>query len=781
MDNRKRKKRDRRAKRIAKENRRKTKRHSGPGPVFVPSPFNDLPREALLPAVLAAATKSQSELSVRLDSILRILRSVEPLQALSMLVVYGLCGSMDAKGERRSFLPKGSKFSQPDAEFAQALVLTIPQCELAVDPPSNQSIQELFESLPAVSQAFGMQRMLVMGKERSKEEKSIGMLQEALRAHTQHVRNWGFFDDVVRTLKALYSPLDERFATHVGMSATQIVDGFVSLLRGPERAMNRQKQILSEVFAERTVSGMIRKYYELNPDFPDAPEDMLRVVEMRKLNVEETKFLLVSHMEYRLPSLFEFSAGTLAASVGASESNAQQLLDRLSLSPGELAGHELQRLFLSNPVWQKPIVNLGRGRYFCAMPQVFFSFALQIMGELSRADPDLERACFDRRADYLENSIFDLFRRAFPSATLTRNFRWKEGDQQFENDLIVKIDSHLMLIEAKSGSISWPALRGAAERARKHIEELILAPSIQSDRLAQRIRLAIRSSSQASEAFPGLDLQGVRTVLRLSVTLEDFATIQSNLHHLEDTGWLPSEHTTAPCILLGDLETVFKILEPEGQKLNYLRRRTELASRLTTVGDELDHLGLYLANGFNMAQAEADHVNLVISGMSDEIDSYCMARSAGIHTAKPKPRLGKWWSAICDTVQHRKFPRWTDTYYVLLSVSPDEQEKAEQMFVRVKSNIAAFHGSSAQKDSVVIIPPEQRSNAIVLFAFRDAESGKRHARMRSMAGQTFANPHVQRCLALAINVDRERGSYSTLGMFFRDDPKEGNVDELVVY
>ena len=277
-------------------------------------------------------------------------------------------------------------------------------------------------------------------------------------------------------------------------------------------------------------------------------------------------------------------------------------------------------------------------------------------------------------------------------------------------------------------------------------------------------------------------LDQVHTVLRLSVTLEDFATIQTNLGELRRTGWLPDDHTLAPCMLLTDLEIVFDILEPAGQKLHYLRRRTELATHMVTMGDEIDHLGLYLANGFNIGESEFGGVALHLVEMSKEIDDFCVARAEGVKVRKPRLRLSKWWSDICASVEQRAFHRWTDVYNILLTLAPEEQEEAEKMFTRIKTNVRANSKDPLHQCSVVVIPTPSKTSALALYAFRDADSDKRRERMESVALKTFDHPNVARCLVLAVNIDRGVYPYATLAVVSRGGGRDqSSIDDLLVY
>lgn len=384
------------------------------------------------------------------------------------------------------------------------------------------------------------------------------------------------------------------------------MSAFLIFIRSTQEHVNARRNKLREVFSERTVEGMVRKYYKVNPQLVDPADDLFAFATRENITVQQMKAIMLSHSDLNLPNIFTFTASSISARMGVSEAKLEGVFRKLSLAFGDLALHQPEFLLLDNPVWRKPLIALDQGRFFCSTPQVFFSFIFPIFDDLVAENEMLKQAYKDRRAKFLETEIARLFVKAFSGAEIVRGFRWKDGPNVYENDLLIRIDSHLLLIEAKSGAISWPALRGAPERAKRHIEELFYAPSTQSARLADQIRAVVKAPELRTSYLPELDLRLdlVRTVLRLSVTLEDFAFIQSNLHLLKETGWIPKDHALAPCILLADLEVVFDILEPIGQKVHYLRRRAELEGRMSYIGDELDLLGLYIGTGFNLGDAE---------------------------------------------------------------------------------------------------------------------------------------------------------------------------------
>jgi hypothetical protein len=522
------------------------------------------------------------------------------------------------------------------------------------------------------------------------------------------------------------------------------------------------------------VENIVRKYYELSPDQTDSPESFIEFAKQEKLTSDQVKSMMLSHSDLSLAGEMTFTSEELCRVLGLSEAALSSALDKLSLSFGDLANKKAEFFFLDNPIWRKPLIKLSKGCFFCATPQVFFSFIFPIFEECLKGNESV-RACYqDRRAAFLEAEIERLFIQAFPGCEITANYKWKDADKEYENDLLVRVDSHLMLVEAKSGSISWPALRGAPDRAKRHVEELLLAPSNQSLRLATRIGDVIARPELCDSLLPNFPvaIEKVRTVLRLSVTLEDFAVLQSNLHMAKEAGWIPKDHPVAACVHLADLEIVLDVLEITAQKIHYIKRRSELEANMNYMGDEIDLLGFYLLSGFNIGDAEFNGQHFQLSLMSKAIDEYYIASDAGIQRAKPKLKLTQWWTDICKQLEERNFHQWSDVANVILSFSFSEQQNIEKHFNKIKKNVLKNWQNENHLCSTTVIPNMHRSEALGLYAYRELAKPNRKDRMDNIASRIFDNPHVQRCLILGINIDKEHYPYSTLAVFFRNEEEK---------
>lgn len=738
------------------------------GMVFMKHPFSTMPREAVLKGLIEMGKAHQDEFPRRLEEVITILRSVDPLLTISMLATYGLMGSVDDNGNVSSGY-KGEEFNQSHVELAQALSLRVPFAECSREFPRPDTMQQLFDLLPEVGKAFGLMRYVQLQKERSDENRAVMVIQEELRLHTQIVRNWGYLSRVAGIAKRLCAPIDDVFHATVGIRATNLIDLFAHLIRRQERLLNSRLKKLMPTFREATIAGMLDAYHKAHPHLENSTSEMLAFAEEQGITLDHMKSMLLSHSDLSLDDTHTFDAGVLASETGIDARSISSALACLSLGFGDLAESTPEHFFLTNPVWTNPVIKLAGDRYFCAMPQVFFSFAFQVLAELLEGDDAATKQYEKRRAEFLESDIRDLFGKAFPDCEIGTGYMWREGSDEYENDLMVRVDSHLILVEAKSHSISWPALRGAPDRARKHVKEMLLDPSIQSLRLATRVTQALADKDNRESLLPRfpVSLDQVRTVLRLSVTLEDFATLQTTLHHAKKANWIPFDHPVAPCILLADLEIVFDVLESTPHKIHYIKRRADLEAHFDYKGDELDLLGFYLQSGFNVGEAEYSGHHFALVTMSRPIDRYYTALEEGIVTTKPAPKMTRWWKDICAKIEARDFHQWSDIANVLLSLSLEDQEMIARKFKQIAKNVHKNWRMRGHNCAIIMIPHRKRPDALAVVAFKERDKDSRHTRMENVAGEVFESSHVERCLVIGINIDKMHYPYSLIAVYFK--------------
>jgi hypothetical protein len=738
------------------------------GFVAMPGPWAGIPKDAARSALRELGAKRALEFETIRSEIEQLFRNVHPLLTLSALTQYGLFSGLSEDGAiNESFM--GERFSQCHVEQSQGLLLRIAKAEVSDQPIVPEQLARLFEALPQLSLAFDQRRLKDVVEPPEPGQTHLRRLQEWLRLHTQGMRHWTYFDHAQRLLHRLCVPVDDLFVQQIGCRFTACITVFSHLVRSNDQRITERSHRFHPVTSKTSVDGMIRAFFSQFPETPGSVEAMLEYATKWEISLDHTKALLLSYSDLTLPDAFTSTAINVADRTGLPFAEFAVIMKRFSMTAGDLAATDVETLFLANPVWLKPVIALPNERYFCVLPQVFFSHSFNILHDVFAGKRNAGEVFSRHRAQFLEDEIATLFATNFPGAQLARGYTWTEEGKKYESDLIVRVDTHLLLIEAKSGAISAAALRGAPDRMRRHFEEILIAPSIQSARLATRIESALDVPSEADNLIPEfpIRLHGISHILRLSVTLEDFATIQSRMHALRDAGIVPTGHSIAPCILLTDLETVFDILESAGRKLHYLRRRGELESNFNYVGDELDLLGFYLQTAFAIGTAEFSEDEFTLLGFSRELDHHYMVKQEGIVTPKPSPQMTDWWRIVCGTVESRHTFGWSSLLTILLGVSHDEQKQLEINFERVKKVVRRDYKNADHRCCMVLIPPACKSDAVALLAYRNVDHDRRKDRAAVVAEQAFNSANVQRCVVIGVNIDDDAAPYSFVYLLLR--------------
>ena len=141
-----------------------------------------------------------------------------------------------------------------------------------------------------------------------------------------------------------------------------------------------------------------------------------------------------------------------------------------------------------------------------------------------------------------------------------------------------------------------------------------MAPSVQSSRLLEQ--LTAKAPNPSFRFVTDLDMSSVRISQRLSVTMEDFATIQTNVAQYTKGNVLP------PTLAIADLLVVLDILKNPWTILHYLTRRDAIQRKVKFTADEMDLLGLYIDSGFYLPGLENADLHLIATGLSKPIDDY---------------------------------------------------------------------------------------------------------------------------------------------------------------
>jgi len=725
-------------------------------------PLSHIPHEEMRKICIELGKKNEEVFQSLLTKTQQLFKSFEPLHLLSVIAAYGLTAWMTESGKTKSKEP--FSFSLQHAEQAQAFALKIPQSDFSRKIANPDNVQEIFDSLVSLNESFSLQRLGDI-ENTNNEERTTLMLQEHIRLYTQNARNWGYYNTIMKIYTKMYTPLDHIFETHISISATNLIRIFKHIIEHVTKTTNQHWQQLHHVFKSKSISEVVKKYYKIFPNLKEPATDLINFLSKNCKGLREAKAFLMSHADLFLSDCFIFSVSSIASSLQIDENHINGFFSKLSLTFGDLAQENPEYFFLDNPIWAKPFIRVQDGSYFCMLPIIFTNFGFRIIEQLLK-DAKAGVDCSDRRSEFLENEITSLFKTAFPQAKYIPNFVWDE----YETDLLLKFESTLIIVEAKSGSISIPALRGAPKRTRQHIKELIIEPAKQSFRLEQKV-LAAQSNPVENSSFIKqlpFDITDIKNILRLSVTLEDFAGIQANLSLLKDDLIDPA-FVPIPTIMLADLIVIMDILQTPAEKIHYLLRRNELEHyQMKFYGSEIDILGLYIENGLNIAGVQDKEMGMLLMGMTEFIDEYYVALDNNIVRKKPKLKQTIWWHDILLRLETKRPQYWLDASIMLLNYPIDEQYKAERAFRKIKKYVQKNWRNPKHMNSVIITPHNNRQDALALVALKKRNWQHRLDLIKNIAGNVLEDtPHVKRCLALGVNIDSEDYPYSIGCMFFK--------------
>lgn len=185
-----------------------------------------------------------------------------------------------------------------------------------------------------------------------------------------------------------------------------------------------------------------------------------------------------------------------------------------------------------------------------------------MMETIIRQDSDLWTKYEQRRGDYLEEETARLFANAFPFAPVFRGSQWHDPitSKDYENGLLVVVDSYLIIVESKAGRVTAPARRGADARLQYTVDKLVQDPSEQSARFAEFLlqHPGQHRFSTKHGTTNNIDTSAVQVVIRLNTTLDHLGILAARVSDLQAADFVAQDVEPVPTILATDLALVFR-------------------------------------------------------------------------------------------------------------------------------------------------------------------------------------------------------------------------------
>lgn len=727
------------------------------------NPFANISKEDRKIVANEMQKVNEKDYNESLKKLQEILKEYSPLVILSFLSNYGLTAGV-GKDKIESH---EREISQAHVEICQALILQIEVENLQNKTPTQEILQNVLDLSEKLlwSNQFKNQESSIL--DLSKDEANIRKVRDYVMSHTQIVRNWGNYNQVKTISNEIYSNLDDLLVKEYKYTSSNIIDFFHYLIKTTENRNTDTFNIFRELKKINDIKDMIYKYHELITSNKSEADGLINYLNSIGVsNQEEILILLYQyHLDQYLPANYIFDYRNVASDLRVSKESIFSIIKSFSYTFGALKDKKTEYIFLDNPIWTKPIILISEKEFFCPMPQLFFSFILKSFDNVIEKI-DKEKLS-DVKAKYLENKIEKIVKSRFPDENTVRSIKWcgiEDGkEKEFETDLITFIDTYIIIFEAKSGKITDPALRGSPDRLKKKINELLIEPNIQSKRLKEKLEHLIKNpiiDDELRQKLP-INLNKIKKVLRVSVTLEYFASLQSNIYVLKETGWVPEDYSPCPTMNIADFETVFDIFDNPTQIINYLEIREELESTIKYKGDELDLVAVYMENHLNLAGINPEML-LMIGGMSKKIDDYYQIKEFNPKIEKPKPKMNKYFEKILAQIEERKPEGWVQLGSVIYRLYPNDQLKIVNLLKKIKNNVRKNWRIKGHHNIINYVPPQSSNYAFTFMVFCDSNKEKRHEFLEEAIAVALEAEHVEYCLGIGINIDRNDMPYAII-------------------
>ena len=702
---------------------------------------DDLSWEERLTLLRAVGDEAKVAFEDKYSNIQRWLTDYDPVYVLSMCAFYFSSFQEGTDPEAAGKLEFFSHYLEIMQAFALYQPRSLNLTALGAD------MDRLKSEMSEIGQVMSLRHLAIPEALTTEDEFNAYNLRTEMMIDTTAVRNWAYPHQMQRVV------LDLAMAVHAEFLGKYRVDPvvfFTMMFRlADERndLLNAHISRLRNVFGKKNHGKIVASYNDAFPEnVPILKAAADELWDMAGRNKNALRSLLVSHADLMLKDIYSFSLDHALDLLGggAGRDAVKDILARLSYRFGDLADFNRDHIILGNPVLSRPFIQLDDERYFTAVWGILPHLAFDLLEDLVWGDSALKSKYTRAKSKYLEDELERVIRSGFPNATLHRGSLWRDPATgvEYENDLLVVIDSFALVLEAKSASVSDPARRGAPERLAETLQELIEAPSDQAHRFINYLE-----SHKQTHTFNTkrgvtnvIDSAVIKYYIPLGVTLSHLGAIGSNLKKLIKAGITHKRlEDLAPSISITDLESILELLPLEIEKIHYFARRREFEAHMEYDGDELDLLGFYLDTGYNVGQSEYDNsIALNMLMKSKELDPYFIASREGKLIPKPSLSMTSWWRDILTRISETRTEGWIETGFILLNTTIEDQEKFEHEFKALLRRVKCGEVDMPHNFVILKSGPDRRLYVIAGYPYTTTDKEVRNSVIADLIDSKFS-------------------------------------------
>lgn len=624
---------------------------------------------AELPRVVA-------EIDAKITSIAARVASLPPAELLLRAWWEFAAITLQLGGRDASDFAQGTAMRMID--YVQSIVAAVPPILPYAEEVSDEDWHGLTADVQSLFMQLSVEYQMCLTAYRRQQDPNLDLDLEEIRFRAttlwMNVRGKRYQLHERQALLDTLSPHSDVFVRLFGIDATALVEEFDKVLskltRGLGDAFHDMDQVRQEVL--RRVEDDTLTTGQSDPD------------ELMRRAFEDPE--LAASMRRSMANLF----GHDLFDVELNTNLPRALVDELTWSPGEETDFFAPGEFRGWPlrIWptmQRPFIRLD-GRVLCFDMFALFDNLYRVLQRVVfRLAPDYKDLWNERQQAVSEELPFTYLGRLLPGAVVHRPvyYRWKAGDgpaQWHEADGLVIYADHLFILEIKAGAFTYtsPATDLPAHLA--SLRNLVLNPARQAGRFLSYLESAHEVAIFDAEHHEvgRVRRSDFRHVTACAVTLDAFTELAARAQHLRKVG-IDVGQGAVWAFSLDDLRAYADLFDNPLTFLHFVEQRVRAAqSDAVDLDDELDHLGLYLAQNNYAQHAEemkkSSGAKISFHGYRAAIDEYYAALVNGEAPGLPRQQMPTRIAEIIGFLSKLDRPDRSKLASFLLDAAGDQRE-----------------------------------------------------------------------------------------------------------
>ncbi|HEX7854836.1 MAG TPA: SEC-C metal-binding domain-containing protein [Sphingobium sp.] len=514
-------------------------------------------------------------------------------------------------------------------DYVQSLIASVPPAEQQPEDVSDEAWDRLSKDVKSLFDRITIEYQTCLTASRRAADPQLDMDLEEFRFRAEgiwmHVRGKRYQPHERIALAELLAPHSDVLKRLFGMSAEEIAEeldkilhklsggaalSMLALKKFREDSIPKMDAIIASGEAE-TPEEVMAKLFE---DAALAAQGKAAMGEVFGLDLFDV--VKVTQLPISLVDALTWAPGE----------------DADFMAPGEFAGWPL-RIW---PTMKRPFIRID-GRAMCfEMWGLFDNIYRALQRLILKLEPDYREQWNAGQKEASEAIPIVYFDKLLPGnrsfAPITYQWRTGTGKQQWcECDGLVIYDDHLFVFEVKAGAFTYTSPATDLGAHLTSLRNLLAAPATQGSRFLDYLESAseVPVFDEARSEVARLKRADFRQVTTLAMSLDAFTELAARAHHLAKVG-LELGPRPVWALSIDDLRVYADIVKNPLIFLHFVEQRMQsVTNRRIDLDDEMDHLGLYLAqNNYDQYAREFGggvdgHIRF--NGFREPIDEYYTA------------------------------------------------------------------------------------------------------------------------------------------------------------